>query len=95
MPCRLLARRPDGNMRFAPIACILTVAAFAETQPTPVVELKPVDGAVEVQFAGKTVAAYLTANDVSTPVRVLDGIRIKSSTADTFDTGSVDVFGRV
>ncbi len=31
--------------------------------------LKPVDGAVEVQFDGKTVAAYLTANDVSTPTR--------------------------
>jgi hypothetical protein len=58
-------------MRFAPIACILSVAAaaFALSPPPPEVTLKPVDGAVEVQFSGKTVAAYLTANDVSTPAR--------------------------
>jgi len=57
-------------MRIAPIACILTAAAaFAFTPPLPEATLKPVDGAVEVQFAGKTVAAYLTANDVSTPAR--------------------------
>ena len=54
-------------MRLAPIACILLTAAFAVA--APVVTLKPVEGAVEVQFDGKTVAAYLTANDVSTPTR--------------------------
>ena len=58
-------------MRFAPIACLLLAAAgFARTPlPSPVVTLKPVEGAVEVQVDGKTVAAYLTANDVSTPAR--------------------------
>ena len=57
-------------MRFAPIACLLLAAAgFALTPPGPVVTLKPIEGAVEVQFDGKTVAAYLTANDVSTPAR--------------------------
>jgi len=57
-------------MRFAPIACLLLAAAvFAETKPTPVVELKPVEGALEVRFDGKIVAAYLTADDVSTPAR--------------------------
>jgi len=54
-------------MRFAPIVCLLLAAAFAAA--APVVTLKPVEGATEVQFDGKTVAAYLTANDVSTPTR--------------------------
>lgn len=54
-------------MRLAPLASLLLAAAFATA--APVVELKPVDGAVEVQFDGKTVAAYLTANDVSNPTR--------------------------
>lgn len=54
-------------MRFAPLASLLLAAAFAVA--APVVELKPVDGTVEVQFDGKTVAAYLTANDVSTSAR--------------------------
>ena len=57
-------------MRIAPIACLLFAAAgFAQTAPGPEVTLKPIEGAVEVQFDGKTVAAYLTANDVSTPAR--------------------------
>ena len=57
-------------MRFAPIAgLLLAVAGFAQSSPSPEVTLKPVEGAVEVQFAGKTVAAYLIANDVSTPAR--------------------------
>ena len=57
-------------MRLAPFACLLLAAAgFAQTQPGPEVTLKPVEGAVEVQIGGKTVAAYLIANDVSTPVR--------------------------
>jgi hypothetical protein len=57
-------------MRFAPIACLLVATAgFALSPPSPQVTLKPVEGAVEVQVEGKTVAAYLTANDVSTPAR--------------------------
>ncbi|MEY4798271.1 MAG: hypothetical protein RI978_572, partial [Verrucomicrobiota bacterium] len=57
-------------MRFAPFACLLlAVAGFAQTPASPEVTLKPVEGAVEVQLGGKTVAAYLTANDVSTPTR--------------------------
>lgn len=54
-------------MRLAPIASFLLATAFAVA--APVVTLKPAEGAVEVQFDGKTVAAYLTANDVSTPTR--------------------------
>lgn len=54
-------------MRLALFACTLLAAAFAVA--APVVTLRPAEGAVEVQFDGKTVAAYLTANDVSTPTR--------------------------
>ena len=47
----------------------LATSVFALTPPAPEVSLRPADGAVEVLVAGKVVAAYLTANDVSTPAR--------------------------
>ena len=45
-------------MRLAPIASFLLAAAFAIA--APVVTLKPAEGAVEVQFDGKTVAALMS-----------------------------------
>jgi len=46
---------------------LLALSAFAAE--TPVVALRPAEGAVEVLVDGKVVAAYLTASDVSTPAR--------------------------
>jgi hypothetical protein len=49
------------------LASLFALSAFAAEAPQ--VSLRPADGAVEVLVAGKVVAAYLTANDVSTPAR--------------------------
>lgn len=57
-------------MRFPSLfAFVLVGHLFALTPPGPVVALRPAEGAVEVLVDGKVVAAYLTANDVSTPAR--------------------------
>ncbi len=54
-------------MRFPPL-WPLCLAAFAVAETTGF-SLKPSEGALQVEFAGKPVAALLTANDTSTPAR--------------------------
>lgn len=55
------------GMRF-PTLLPLLWAAFASAEPAGF-SFKPIEGALQVEYAGKPVAAYLTANDVSTPAR--------------------------
>jgi len=49
------------------LASLVALSAFAAEPPQ--VSLRPGEGALEVLVDGKVVAAYLTANDVSTPAR--------------------------
>lgn len=49
------------------LASLFAMSAFAAE--TPQVSLRPGEGALEVLVDGKVTAAYVTANDVSTPAR--------------------------
>jgi hypothetical protein len=56
-------------MRHPLLLVLLLARCVHAAEPPPQVALRPADGAVEVLFDGKVVAAYLTADDVSTPAR--------------------------